>query len=136
MKRKMAFLVIAVEIFIIFILGLFLIYKIPDNNGIVACTEEALLCPDGSYVARSGARCQFESCPNMGWIEGALNQDKGNFYLIIDSPEKWREVSYYLPLKLKSNDLLSQIIDKNVQVVGTFESGNTLFVNYMENTEY
>lgn len=28
----------------------------------VACTAEALQCPDGSYVGRSGPNCQFV-CP-------------------------------------------------------------------------
>ena len=29
----------------------------------VACTMEAKLCPDGSYVGRSGPRCEFAPCP-------------------------------------------------------------------------
>ncbi len=29
----------------------------------VACTEEAKLCPDGSYVGRTGPQCQFSACP-------------------------------------------------------------------------
>jgi len=28
-----------------------------------ACTEEAKLCPDGSYVGRTGPSCEFEPCP-------------------------------------------------------------------------
>lgn len=32
----------------------------PQN---VACTMEAKLCPDGSYVGRSGPRCEFAPCP-------------------------------------------------------------------------
>ena len=28
-----------------------------------ACTEEAKLCPDGSYVGRSGPDCTFTACP-------------------------------------------------------------------------
>lgn len=28
-----------------------------------ACTEEAKLCPDGSYVGRTGPSCEFELCP-------------------------------------------------------------------------
>ncbi len=31
--------------------------------GPVACTEEAKLCPDGSYVSRTGPQCQFSDCP-------------------------------------------------------------------------
>lgn len=30
---------------------------------VVACTEEAMMCPDGSYVARISPACQFALCP-------------------------------------------------------------------------
>lgn len=30
----------------------------------VACTQEAKLCPDGSYVSRTGPNCEFTACPN------------------------------------------------------------------------
>jgi len=29
----------------------------------VACTMEAKICPDGSYVGRSGPKCEFAACP-------------------------------------------------------------------------
>lgn len=29
----------------------------------VACTQEAKQCPDGSYVSRSGSKCEFAACP-------------------------------------------------------------------------
>lgn len=29
----------------------------------VFCTMEAKLCPDGSYVGRSGPKCEFTPCP-------------------------------------------------------------------------
>lgn len=32
-----------------------------DNN--LACTMDAKLCPDGSYVGRIGPDCQFALCP-------------------------------------------------------------------------
>ncbi|HSX24512.1 MAG TPA: TspO/MBR family protein [Candidatus Andersenbacteria bacterium] len=28
-----------------------------------ACTQEALMCPDGSYVSRTGPQCEFAKCP-------------------------------------------------------------------------
>ena len=34
-----------------------------DNSGKTACTMEAKLCPDGSYVERTGPDCQFAECP-------------------------------------------------------------------------
>src|SRR3989339_865250 len=33
------------------------------NFGQIACTEEAKLCPDGSYGGRTGPRCEFAQCP-------------------------------------------------------------------------
>ncbi|MFA6394226.1 MAG: TspO/MBR family protein [Patescibacteria group bacterium] len=32
----------------------------------VFCTEEARLCPDGSYVGRTAPDCEFASCPEAG----------------------------------------------------------------------
>lgn len=34
---------------------------VPDEG--VMCTMEAKLCPDGSYVGRSGPNCEFAPCP-------------------------------------------------------------------------
>ena len=31
--------------------------------GPVACTQEAKLCPNGSYVGRTGPACEFAPCP-------------------------------------------------------------------------
>ena len=36
----------------------------PGGSGAVACTMEAKLCPDGSYVGRTGPDCQFAPCPS------------------------------------------------------------------------
>ena len=30
----------------------------------IACTQEAKLCPDGSYVGRTGPKCEFAACPS------------------------------------------------------------------------
>ena len=35
-----------------------------DDRGPVACTMEAKLCPDGSYVGRTGPNCEFSACPD------------------------------------------------------------------------
>lgn len=29
----------------------------------IACTADAKLCPDGSYVGRTGPNCEFALCP-------------------------------------------------------------------------
>ena len=34
-----------------------------DNGAAVVCTLDAKLCPDGSYVGRTGPNCEFAACP-------------------------------------------------------------------------
>ena len=36
-------------------------YVMPNSP--IACTQEAKLCPDGSYVGRTGPMCEFADCP-------------------------------------------------------------------------
>ncbi|MEN9621961.1 MAG: hypothetical protein RLZZ67_395 [Candidatus Parcubacteria bacterium] len=35
----------------------------------IACTMDARMCPDGSYVGRQGPKCEFEACPNTKGVE-------------------------------------------------------------------
>ena len=37
-------------------------YKNPKEKGGLVCTMDAKLCPDGSYVGRTGPNCEFV-CP-------------------------------------------------------------------------
>ena len=37
--------------------------RLAPNPQPVACTMEAKLCPDGSYVSRTGPNCEFAVCP-------------------------------------------------------------------------
>jgi len=37
-----------------------------EDDGAVVCTAEAKLCPDGSYVGRTGPNCEFAVCPSEG----------------------------------------------------------------------
>jgi hypothetical protein len=36
----------------------------PFMGGRVACTQEAMICPDGSAVGRTGPKCEFAPCPS------------------------------------------------------------------------
>ena len=42
--------------------------KSNSNNGGKACTQDAKLCPDGSYVGRTGPNCEFTACPSSKTI--------------------------------------------------------------------
>jgi len=39
-----------------------------DGAGVVACTMDAKICPDGSYVGRTGPHCEFAPCPNTAGV--------------------------------------------------------------------
>jgi hypothetical protein len=52
-------------ILIMFTVGLFFAvrgYQSWKEGQQVYCTEDAKLCPDGSYVGRTGPKCEFK-CP-------------------------------------------------------------------------
>jgi hypothetical protein len=42
-----------------------------------ACTQEAKLCPDGSYVGRTGPDCEFAACPTAPTAPSATSTDSG-----------------------------------------------------------
>lgn len=44
-----------------------------DQNQIV-CTADAKMCPDGSYVGRTGPKCDFAACPNVDKNVTKINQ--------------------------------------------------------------
>ena len=67
---------IAIFIIVVFILGGFLYLNNPEpieyinpeasnSKNKIVCTEEAKLCPDGSYVSREGPNCEFKECPTL-----------------------------------------------------------------------
>ena len=39
--------------------------RLSAEPGSRACTAEAKLCPDGSYVGRTGPNCEFAQCPSV-----------------------------------------------------------------------
>jgi len=66
MKNKQKGFVIPLIITVIALLivsGVYIYYKQSVNQP-VACTMEAKLCPDGSYVGRTGPKCEFTPCPS------------------------------------------------------------------------
>ena len=38
----------------------------------VFCTMDAKMCPDGSYVGRTGPKCEFAACPGSGDSSGGI----------------------------------------------------------------
>ncbi len=104
------------------------------SNGVV-CTEDALMCPDGSYVGRTGPSCAFLACPDQTSFEGVLEQTENGFRLIMETPDVTTGATYVMPLELKVSNALADIIGTRVVVFGTFSEGNTLVVDRLEAKE-
>lgn len=80
---------------------------LPKNSPQIACTQEAKLCPDGSYVGRTGPHCEFSACPEApasstppivdtsSWKTYTSNE----FGFSFQYPSTWQ----------KSNDVLSVV---------------------------
>ncbi|HEY4502628.1 MAG TPA: Gmad2 immunoglobulin-like domain-containing protein [Candidatus Paceibacterota bacterium] len=58
-----------------------------DGEVPVACTQEAKLCPDGSYVGRTGPHCEFAQCPSFeGGGSGILPFKSGVHGTVLRGP--------------------------------------------------
>src|SRR3989344_6674799 len=74
-------IVMPVGFVVIFLIAGFLQWQgslaVAQNANKVACTQEAKLCPDGSYVGRTGPDCEFAQCP-------VTNDAAGNWQIYAD----------------------------------------------------
>lgn len=52
--------------------------KKSQHEPIIACTQEAKQCPDGSYVGRTGPNCEFAACPSPA-ASSTGRGDEGKF---------------------------------------------------------
>lgn len=59
-----------------------------DLPGAVFCTEEAMMCPDGSYVGRIGPECQFSPCPDEAKKEPGDDPRMDYTAIILDAPSE------------------------------------------------
>lgn len=62
-------LVAGIILIVVIALGAFLYRNIIErqhtDTAEVACAMEAMICPDGSSVGRTGPRCEFAACPSV-----------------------------------------------------------------------
>ena len=72
--------VLLVLVFFVFVVPFVILTGIRYQDGNpepeqVFCTMEAKMCPDGSYVGRSGPKCEFAECPKVeGSVQVKFNQ--------------------------------------------------------------
>ncbi len=94
---------------------------------VFACTMDALVCPDGSAVGRTGPSCAFAACPTTGQMSGILSSENDTFSLIA-SAQKGQAAGNIVPLDVSSVTVPSALIGKSVTVSGTYLVGNIFAV--------
>ena len=50
---------------------------VPEDDENYACTMDAKMCPDGSYVGRTGKDCHFEECPEASATSATITTSLG-----------------------------------------------------------
>lgn len=61
-----------------------------NTNEPVVCTDDAKLCPDGSYVGRTGPNCEFTACPETN-TNVTVNTNSGtNTNSTTDETTDWK----------------------------------------------
>ncbi len=71
---KKIFILILVIILVVVGYSVLLSNKVPPPQEAVFCPQDVQMCPDGSFVARSGPQCAFATCPEVKPVEGNLEQ--------------------------------------------------------------
>ena len=98
----------------------------PKEGDMVACTMDALVCPDGSAVGRSGPSCAFSACPSSGSLTGVYLSDEQGARLVVAAPEGIGSgTSYAVPLATSSVALDASLIGTTVTLEGNFTDGAT-----------
>ena len=92
----------------------------PTEKG---CTLEALVCPDGSAVGRSGPACEFSPCPATHSFRGVLVFESNRYWLSLPQPEEIHGDDQYL-LPLEVGQEVEAFINDDVRVEGSFTVGN------------
>jgi len=54
------------------------------------CTQDVKQCPDGSYVSRTGEKCEFAACPATPGVETYTNSQYG---FSLELPDAWKGYS-------------------------------------------
>lgn len=70
---------------------------LPSDPGMVACTEDAMICPDGSAVGRVPPTCEFAACPTTGKVDPVTPDQTGVPAETIFNPDATLPADYGIP---------------------------------------
>lgn len=75
----------------------------------IACTQEAKLCPDGSYVGRTGSDCNFAPCPTP--LNNIACQENSKYFVIskeyMDSSSGKTAADFLIKYKINKDQVIS-----------------------------
>ncbi len=75
--------IIFIIILVLLVASYVIMKRYPSLNRTInsSCTTEALICPDGTAVGRTGPRCEFAPCANLnvGDLPPAPATGEGSF---------------------------------------------------------
>ena len=138
LPRKPYFYATLLSIGIVVAIALYLFVSSLDqeSEGEIACTTEAMICPDGTGVGRTGLACEFAPCPNQESFTGELIAQGDQYVLSVASPlTGMGEVTYALPLIIRDVAEAEALLGNIVTITGTFTTGNTLRVTTLTGAE-
>ena len=110
--------VVVVALGALVVLGAIVLRSRQSEDRATVCTQEAKLCPDGSYVSRTGPKCEFTVCPSVAPCDGgACPEKKTKNSAAIDTSgwKTYRNEEYGFEVRHPSNWLVmsySQHIDE------------------------
>jgi hypothetical protein len=61
-----------------------LFFRKDESAEPVACTMEARMCPDGTFVGRTGPKCEFQTCPVQKDYRSAVYEIDGVSTTLVD----------------------------------------------------
>lgn len=111
----------------------------PGAEEPVACTMDAKMCPDGSYVGRTGPKCEFAACPtveqpavkefrvtgqNFSFIPSTITVKKGDkVKIIFENSEGFHDfkIDEYGVATKKTKSPTTEVLEFTADKAGSFE---------------
>jgi hypothetical protein len=86
-----------------------------------ACTQEAKLCPDGTYVSRTGPNCEFAECPTVkDQFKDWKTYQNEEYGFEVKYPREWDYITLQIttnPIMFAPKDIISKVNEsiKNIK---------------------
>jgi len=132
-KKKLKKVVLIIFLIFLFciIIYLFFFWKNQNRKNSI-CPSDAKLCPDNSYVFRTGPDCQFEECPAIEKREEEINNNIDWNLLILDIEKdlkkEFKDAGKNYPITIeKTEDITGDKIPEALVDLGNSGASTTNF---------